>query len=206
MLEGVYAITPDWTDTSKLLAVTESILSGGCRLLQYRQKNADTATRRHRAEALRDLTRRHAAWLIINDDVELALAVEADGAHLGQEDGDLRLARARLGPGYLLGASCYQSLNLAQTAVDAGADYIAFGSFFPSPTKPRAGRANPALLTAARPLGVPVAAIGGITLDNAPPLLAAGAQMLAVISALYEAPDPAAAVRDFLALNSQAQA
>jgi len=197
-LEGLYAITPDWNDTPRLLQVTEAILKGGCRLLQYRNKTASSCHRDEQAVALRGLTRRHGAYLIVNDDVDLALACEADGVHLGGDDGDLAQARRRLGPNRLLGASCYQSLNLARAAALAGADYIAFGSFFPSPTKPRAGRADPTLIAAAKTtLRLPVAAIGGIDLDNAGSLVLAGADMLAVISAVYNADDPERASRAF---------
>ncbi|MCU0840281.1 MAG: thiamine phosphate synthase [Thiobacillaceae bacterium] len=197
-LAGLYAVTPDWPDTARLLAVTEAILAGGCRLLQYRHKTATDGLRLEQALALRALTRRHGTRLIVNDDVELALRVAAEGAHLGGEDGDLAAARQRLGPERLLGASCYQSLATARQARAAGADYVAFGSFFPSPTKPRAGRAELALLAEARrTIDAPLAAIGGINLDNAAPLVSAGADLLAVISALYDAPDPRAAAEGF---------
>jgi thiamine-phosphate pyrophosphorylase len=134
------------------------------------------------------LARGHGVPVIVNDDIELALEVSADGAHLGREDGDLRAARARLA-GRILGASCYDRLELAQAAVATGADYVAFGSVFASPTKPGAVRAQHCLFTQARNFGVPLAAIGGITLQNAPQLISAGADLLAVISDLFEAPD-----------------
>lgn len=197
-LNGLYAITPDWGDTLRLIAVTEAILKGGCRLLQYRNKSASPCHRDEQAIALRGLTRRYGACLIVNDDVDLALACEADGAHLGGEDGDLAAARRRLGRDRLLGASCYQSLALAEAAAAAGTDYIAFGSFFPSATKPQAGRADPALIAAAKAkLRLPVATIGGIDLDNAGRLVNAGADMLAVITAVYNAEDPERASRAF---------
>ncbi len=200
-LKGLYAITPDWPDTRRLLDVTEAILAAGCGLLQYRNKAASGCHRQEQAVALRGLTRRYGALLIINDDLDLALFSEADGAHLGEDDGELAAARARLGATKLLGASCYRSLGLALGAERAGADYIAFGSFFASPSKPLAARADPAILPAARAQsGLPLCAIGGITLDNAAPLLRAGADMLAVISALYDAPDPGQATRQFTQL------
>jgi len=199
-LEGLYAVTPDWTDTARLLAVTEAILRGGCRIVQYRHKATSPCHRDEQAGALRTLSRRYGAALIINDDVELALAVEADGVHLGMEDGDLAAARARLGSARILGASCYQDLDRARQAVSLGASYIAFGSFFPSPTKPLAGRAGLHLLAEARALGVPVAGIGGITRQNAGDLIHAGADMVAVISDLYAAADPEQAARDFTLL------
>ena len=150
------------------------------------------------AVALRALTHRFGALLIINDDVELAQFCEADGVHLGREDGALESARQKLGADALLGASCYQDANLAVQAAAAGADYVAFGSFYSSPTKPNAGRASLDLLSAKTAL--PVCAIGGITPANAAPLVAAGADMLAVISALYDAPDPAAITRQFITI------
>lgn len=200
-LEGLYAITPDWADTARLIAVTEAILRGGCRVLQYRNKATTPCHRDEQAVALRGLTRRYGALLIVNDDLDLALACEADGVHLGGEDGDLAAARKRLGPERLLGASCYQSLDLAEAAARAGVDYIAFGSFYASPTKPLAKRADPSLLGAAKTrFGLPVCGIGGIDLSNAAPLVAAGADLLAVISAVYNSADPERASRDFTTL------
>jgi thiamine-phosphate pyrophosphorylase len=199
-LRGLYAITPDWADSRRLLEVSEAILAGGCRILQYRNKATSDCHRQEQAVALRGLTRRYDALLIINDDADLALFAEADGAHLGEDDGELAAARGPL-DARVLGASCYQSLDLARNAARAGADYLAFGSFFASPTKPLARRADPALLPAARAeFGLPVCAIGGITLDNAASLLAAGADMLAVISALYDAAAPRAATERFIQL------
>lgn len=197
-LRGLYAITPDWSDTRRLLAATEPILAAGCRLLQYRNKTASPCHRQEQAVALRGLTRRFGARLIVNDDLDLAQFCEADGVHLGEDDGELALARARLGEGKILGASCYQDAALAAKAARAGADYVAFGSFFPSPSKPRARRAGLELLALGKAAGRPVCAIGGITPDNAPTLVKAGADMLAVISALYDAPAPGAAARQFI--------
>jgi thiamine-phosphate pyrophosphorylase len=203
-LHGLYAITPDWNDTRRLLDATEAILRAGCRILQYRNKQTSACHRQEHAVALRGLTRQYAARLIINDDLELALFSEADGVHLGEDDGHIAAARVRLdasGPGKILGASCYQSLPLALAAARAGADYLAFGSFFASPTKPQAKRADPALLNAAKhETGLPICAIGGITLDNAGALVAAGADLLAVITALYDAPDPQQAALNFTQL------
>ncbi|TCJ17221.1 thiamine phosphate synthase [Parasulfuritortus cantonensis] len=199
--EGLYAITPDWGDTARLVTVTEAILKGGCRILQYRNKATTACHRDEQAAALRGLTRRYGALLIVNDDIELAEACAADGVHLGGEDGDLAEARKRIGPARLLGASCYQSLDLAEAAAGAGADYVAFGSFYASPTKPLAKRADPGLIgTAKARTGLPVCAIGGIDLGNAAPLVAAGANLLAVISAVYNSPDPERASRDFTKL------
>ncbi|TCS71011.1 thiamine-phosphate diphosphorylase [Sulfuritortus calidifontis] len=200
-LKGLYAVTPDWNDSKRLLASTEAILAGGCRILQYRNKTTSDCHRQEQAGALRALTRRHGALLIVNDSVDLALQVEADGVHLGGDDGDLAAARQRLGPGKILGASCYDDLALAHQAQAAGVDYVAFGSFFPSQVKPDARRASLDLLQAARrELTLPICAIGGIDLGNAGPLVAAGADMLAVISALYEASDPRAIAERFASL------
>ena len=190
MLDGLYAVTPDLADTADMLRRAEQVLLGGVRLVQYRNKPADAALRREQAAALLALCRRHGARLVVNDDLPLALSLGADGVHLGREDGDLAAARAVLGAGRLLGVSCYDELERAREAKRIGADYVAFGSFFASPTKPSAVRAPLTLPAAAKAeLGLPVCAIGGITLQNAPQLIAAGADLLAVISDLFEAPD-----------------
>lgn len=200
-LSGLYAITPDWADSLRLLEVTQRILQAGCRWLQYRNKTAPRALRQVQGLALRELTRRYGAHLIVNDDPALARSVEADGVHLGREDGSIAAARDILGNDKLIGVSCYQSLDLARAAVAAGADYVAFGSVYPSPTKPQAARAELTLFREARQhLPVPVVAIGGITLDNAAAVIAAGADALAVITALYAAADPSAQAERFLAL------
>ena len=200
-LRGLYAVTPDDTDSTRLTTQVRSALAGGARILQYRNKVADAALRREQAAALRALCHEYDAALIINDDLELALAVDADGLHLGGEDGSLAAARARLGPHKLLGASCYRQLENAERAIADGADHIAFGSFFVSTVKPGAARSKPELLTEAkRKFRVPVVAIGGITLDNAPTLITAGADSVAVISALFGAPDIALAAKKFNAL------
>ena len=188
-LRGLYAITPEGPDLERKLRLA---LEGGIALLQYRRKSPDRA----QAAAIVRMAREHGVPVIINDDLDLALEVGADGAHLGRDDGDLRAARARL-RGRILGASCYNDLTLARAAVGAGADYVAFGSVFASPTKPGAVRAPLALFSHARALGVPLAAIGGITLANAPQLIAAGADLLAVITDLFEAPDIRARARDY---------
>lgn len=193
---GLYAITPDTDDCERLVALVAAALDGGVRLIQYRNKGAASAERRRQAEALARLCRARGACLIINDDAELALEVRAAGAHLGEDDGNVAAARKLL-RGKLLGVSCYDSLAAARTAVAAGADYVAFGSMYASPTKPRAVRAPLALFAAARALGVPLAAIGGITLGNAPAVIAAGADLLAVISDLFEAPDVTARARAY---------
>jgi len=165
--------------------------------VQYRDKSADVARRHEQASELVALCRRFGAPLIVNDDLRLADLVDADGVHLGRGDGSLREARIILGKRKFIGASCYQSLDLALAAQTAGADYVAFGSFYPSPTKPAAGRASPDLLREAAPrIHLPIVAIGGITLTNAPLLLDAGADCLAVLSALFDAPDIRASAHD----------
>jgi len=178
-LRGLYAITPD---SAVSLEKIEQAIQGGAALLQYRRKQADL----REAKALVALGRRHGVPVIINDNVDLALAAGADGVHLGRDDGDLSAARRKI-PGRILGASCYNDAALARAAVAAGADYIAFGSVFPSPTKPSAVRAQLGLFAGKH--GVPLCAIGGITVDNAPALIAAGADLLAVVSDLFQAGD-----------------
>ena len=188
-MRGLYAITPDIAELEPLLHKVEQALKAGVALLQYRNKAISKDKRLLQAKELAPLARGYGVPLIINDDVEIAAAVGANGVHLGREDGDLAATRAKL-PGRILGASCYNDLDKARAAVRAGANYVAFGSVFPSPTKPHAVRA-PLSLFAAN-LGVPLCAIGGITLDNAPALIAAGADLLAVITDLFDAPDIAA--------------
>ncbi|MDR2240427.1 MAG: thiamine phosphate synthase [Zoogloeaceae bacterium] len=201
---GLYAVTPDLPDTDDLLQRVRAALDGGVRLVQYRNKPALAALRREQAAALLRLCRDHGAQLVVNDDLALTLEIDADGAHLGGEDGSLATARAALGPDKILGASCYNDLARARQAQRDGADYLAFGSFFASPTKPAAARAEPALLTAARSgLGLPVCAIGGITLQNAPRLIAAGADLLAVVTDLFQAPDIRARAAAYTLLFSE---
>jgi thiamine-phosphate pyrophosphorylase len=188
-LRGLYAITPE-----DLGRVAAAVASGTLCALQYRSKSADRARRLAEARMLARLCRRHGVPFIVNDDVELALEVDAAGVHLGRDDGSIAAARARL-PGRILGASCYDRVALAERAVAEGADYVAFGSVYASPTKPGAVRAPLALF--GRDLGVPKVAIGGITAENAAPLLAAGADALAVLSDLFDAPDVAARAREY---------
>ena len=186
-LRGLYAITPETGDVERK---TRLALEGGVALLQYRQKQSELAL----ARAIVRLGKEFGVPVIINDDVGLALELDAAGAHLGRDDGDLAAARKRL-HGKLLGVSCYSDATLAHAAVKAGADYVAFGSVFASTTKPAAVRAPLSLF--AHPLGVPLAAIGGITLDNATQVIAAGADLLAVISDLFDAPDIRQRARDY---------
>ncbi|MBU1396697.1 MAG: thiamine phosphate synthase [Gammaproteobacteria bacterium] len=194
---GVYALTPETADTGHLLRQVEAALAGGVAAVQYRDKSGDVARRHEQASELVALCRRFDVPLIVNDDLRLADLCDADGVHLGRDDSSLREARIILGQDKIVGASCYQSLELALAAQAAGADYVAFGSFFASPTKPAAGRAGLDLLRDAAPLiHLPLVAIGGITLENAGLLLDAGADSLAVLSALFDAPDIRAATHD----------
>jgi thiamine-phosphate pyrophosphorylase len=199
MMRGLYAITPDTADTATLLAKVEQALKAGVALLQYRNKIISKDKRLLQARELALLARGYGVPLIVNDDLEIALSVGANGVHLGREDGDLVAARAKLS-GKILGASCYADLESAQAAVRAGANYVAFGSVFPSPTKPDAVRAPLSLFRSN--LGVPLCAIGGITLGNAPQLIAAGADLLAVISDLFDAPDIALRASEYRKLFS----
>lgn len=205
-ISGLYAITPDEADTAELLRKVRLALLGGARVLQYRNKIAAAALRHEQAESLRKLTYEFAIPLIINDDVALAQEVGADGVHLGSTDGDVAEARALLGSGKLIGVSCYNRLQLAHEAVKLGADYVAFGSFFASAVKPDAVVIAPDLLRQARrELNVPIVAIGGITVQNATQLLEAGADALAVISAIFKVSDTEGAARKFFYLLRQGE-
>jgi len=189
---GLYLITPEEPDTARLLARVAAVLPQAT-WLQYRQKGADSARRHTQAMALQAVCAQAGVPLIINDDVALAGAVGAAGVHLGEDDGDIAAARSQLGEHAIVGASCYDEGVLAERAVASGASYVAFGAFFPTASKVTTRRATPALLTGAVALGVPRVAIGGITPDNMGPLVAAGADLVAVIGGVFEAPDPVAA-------------
>ena len=201
-LRGLYAITdttlvPDEHFNERVAAA----LRGGARIVQYRDKRNSPALRLKLATDLVYLCREHGALCIINDDINLAAEVGADGVHIGREDVTLEAARARLGQESIIGVSCYNRLDLAQEAEKRGADYVAFGAFFPSHTKPDAALASLDVLQKARQsLRVPICAIGGITPENAVSLRAAGADMLAVISALFAKKDIEAAAQRFLPL------
>jgi thiamine-phosphate pyrophosphorylase len=200
-LRGLYLVTPDLPDTAKLVELVRQALEGRPALLQYRSKHPDAALRREQAAALVQPCHDAGVPLIVNDDLQLALAIGADGAHLGREDGDIAAARAALGPRRILGVTCYNEWARAEAGLAAGADYVAFGAVFSSPTKPAAVHAPLALLTRAHlELRCPVAAIGGITLENAPAAVAAGADLLAVISDVFDAPDPGARAAAYAAL------
>ena len=200
-MKGLYAITPDLGDTEALLRMVEAALEGGARALQYRNKVGDAALRLEQARGLARLCRSHRVPLIINDYLDLALEVGAEGLHIGAEDGSIAEARRRLGPDRILGVTCYQKIENALEAARVGANYVAFGGFFASPVKGGSGGAPMSILgEAKRRTGLPVVAIGGITVDNAPQLVAAGADSVAVITALFSAPDVKAAARQFSAI------
>lgn len=195
---GVYAITPTCPDVDTLMATMEPALAGGVRVVQFRQKAASPELRQEMAKALAVRCRAAGVVLIVNDNVALAQAVGAEGVHLGRHDGNIATARAMLGDHAIIGASCYNDGSLGAAALAAGASYLAFGSFYPSRTKPDAVAANPSLILQARvELGADVVAIGGITVENAAPLLAAGARNVAVISDLFDAPDVCARAREW---------
>lgn len=183
---GLYAITPDGWPAERLLAAVEQALAGGAPLVQYRAKPGPDATV---ARELLESCRSHGARLIINDDVAIAARIGADGVHLGRDDADIASARKCLGPEALIGASCYNDLERARRMAEAGADYLAFGSVFASPTKPDAVHCSLDVITRAAQFGKPVAAIGGLTLANAAQAFDAGARWVAVISDLFEAED-----------------
>ena len=212
-IRGLYAITPAMDDsfdgdsfdgdsfdgdnldgTTRLLVNVRAAIEGGARIVQYRNKTAGHAKRLEHAIGLAAVCEKFGALFIVNDDVELALDVEADGVHLGKSDGAIAKARKRMGPKRLLGASCYDDLALASAAREAGADHIAFGSMFASTTKPGAVRAPFSLFAAANSLGLPMVAIGGITRDNAAQVIGAGAHAVAVVSDLFD-PSDAAGIR-----------
>jgi thiamine-phosphate pyrophosphorylase len=192
-VRGLYAITPE---TADVMDKVSAALEAGIAMLQYRRKSLPKKERTREARSMAELARARGIPFIVNDDVELALEVGADGVHLGRDDGDPTAARAKLG-GLILGVSCYDRLGLAREAVAAGADYVAFGSVFASATKPAAVRAPLSLFSEARSLGVPLCAIGGITLDNARQVADAGADLLAVISDLFDADDVGARARQY---------
>jgi thiamine-phosphate pyrophosphorylase len=200
-MKGLYIVTPDWDDTRKLLEVTEAALKGGAALVQYRHKTADAALRREQAAALLALCRRHGKPLIINDHVELAVELDADGIHVGGTDRSVAEVRAAVGPDKIVGASCYGSIELAHAAAQAGASYIAFGGFYPSQVKKYEVTTSPDIVAqAGREIDLPNVVIGGMTVENAAPLVARGADMVAVISSVYLAQDPEAAARELAAL------
>ena len=190
-LKGLYLVTPDWDDTARLLEVTELALQGGVTLLQYRHKTATAALRHAQASALSGLCRRYGCPLIINDYPELCIAIDADGVHVGGTDATVAEMRGLLGPKKIVGASCYGDLALAQAAHRAGASYVAFGGFYPSRVKKYPVTTAPQIIAQSRAnIDLPIVVIGGMTAENAQPLVAHGADMVAAISSVYNAADP----------------
>ena len=189
---GLYLLTPDEDDTLRLLERVAAVIDFAS-LLQYRNKGAEPRLRRAQVDALLPLCARAGVPLVVNDDWRLAADTGAAGVHLGEDDGAVAHARRVLGDATIVGASCYDDIALARAAVGDGASYVAFGAFFPSATKATTRRATTTLLRDAAPLGVPRVAIGGITPANAAPLVAAGADLVAVVAAVFDAPDPRAA-------------
>lgn len=190
-LHGLYAITdPRLCPDATLTKQVEQALNGGCRVIQFRDKRPDPVIRQALARQLLEICHAHDACLLINDDLALAGEIGADGVHLGRDDPDPTAARKLLGDSAIIGVSCYNRLELARDAATLGVDYVAFGRFFPSRTKPQAVQAEPGLLRQARAaIDLPLVAIGGITPENGAPLIAAGADMLAVIQGVFGQPD-----------------
>ncbi len=201
-LHGLYAIADThYLEAARLAPAVEAAIAGGARVIQYRDKRHDAASRVRQARDLAAICRRHGVLFLVNDDVVLAESAGADGVHLGHGDMLPAAARRLLGPGKIIGVSCYNELERALAAERAGADYVAFGSFFPSRTKPQAVRATPDLLRAAKQrLHIPVVAIGGITPENGAVLIEAGADMLAVIEGVFAQPDVSAAAKRYARL------
>lgn len=203
-MKGLYLVTPDWDDTQQLLAVTELALKGGATLVQYRHKNAGPDLRHEQASHLLALCRRYQRPFLINDHVELCLALDADGVHVGGTDASVAQVRAALGPAKLVGASCYGDLQLARDAHRDGASYVAFGGFYPSRVKKYPVTTPVGIIAQSKAeILLPSVVIGGMTRDNAAPLIAAGADMAAAISSVYLAADPEAAAREFACLFSE---
>lgn len=198
VLRGLYTVTPDDMLLPRLSAMVSMVLRGGGRLIQYRNKSAPAPLRRAQAAELLRICRAAGALLIVNDDLSLALEIGADGVHLGAEDGDVAAAREMLGPDRILGVSCYADMARVENAVRLGADYVGIGAVFPSKVKPDAVCAPLEMLgEAKRRFGLPVAAIGGVTLSNAPEAIAAGADMVALITDLFDAMDISARAEAF---------
>lgn len=198
-MRGLYAITDcDNLPTQELLPVTEQILMAGVAALQYRDKSGNQDKRTYEAGRLRELCGKHNCLFIVNDDVQLAKEAGSDGVHLGSGDCDCKTARHELGPEAIIGVSCYDSLEAAQDAVAEGADYVAFGAFYPTVSKQKTVAAEPEIIKRAKQrISVPIVAIGGITPANCRVLVECGADLLAVIGSIYRAGDPYKTVREF---------
>ncbi|MCP4597700.1 thiamine phosphate synthase [Neptuniibacter sp.] len=199
-LSGLYGITDQqlMPDLTSMLKQVEKSLKGGAKIIQYRDKSSDLKKRVEQASALNTLCKQHKAILLINDDAGLAAGIGAAGVHLGQSDGAVTEAREMLGPDAIIGVTCHDSIQLAEKAATEGADYVAFGAFFPSKTKPDAKPAPMDLLQEAKQkVELPIVAIGGISVDNADQIISAGADMVAVIHALYAQGNITATAKQF---------
>ena len=200
-MKGLYLVTPDWDDTRRLLEASEQALRGAgssAAMLQYRHKHADAALRREQAECLLALCRSYQCPFVINDFLDLCLELGADGIHVGGTDMAVAEVRAALGPDKIVGASCYGSMDLARAAWQAGASYVAFGGFYPSRVKKYEVTTQPAIIAQSKAeIPLPVVVIGGMTRDNAEPLVAQGADMVAAISSVYVAGSAQLAARTF---------
>ncbi len=200
-MNGLYLVTPDWDDTDQLLAATKQALLGGAMLVQYRHKTASEALRHEQAAALLKLCRAHGRPLIINDHIDLCVALDADGVHVGGTDESVARVRERVGVSKIVGASCYGQLSLAKDAAAAGASYVAFGGFYPSRVKKYEVSTPPSIVSdALQSVTVPICVIGGMTVENAKPLVDLGAHMVAAISSVYSASDQQSAAAAFTAL------
>jgi thiamine-phosphate pyrophosphorylase len=200
-MKGLYLVTPDWDDTEALLKATEIALTVGVGLLQYRHKTASGELRLEQASALLTLCRQHNVPFIVNDHIDLCIALDADGIHVGGTDASVAVVRTLIGKEKILGASCYGDFSLAEQAQIAGASYVAFGGFYPSRVKKYEVSTPASIVSKAKAeLTVPVCVIGGMTPENAKPLVKEGADMVAAISSVYSAADIATAVREFAVL------
>ena len=200
-MKGLYLVTPDWDDTEALLKATEIALTVGVGLLQYRHKTASGELRLEQASALLTLCRQHNVPFIVNDHIDLCLKLDADGIHVGGTDASVAVVRTLIGKEKILGASCYGDFSLAEQAQIAGASYVAFGGFYPSRVKKYEVSTPASIVSKAKAeLTVPVCVIGGMTPENAKPLVKEGADMVAAISSVYSADDIAIAVKEFAAL------
>ena len=200
-MKGLYLVTPDWDDTEALIKATEMALTVGVGLLQYRHKTATGELRLEQASALLKLCRQYNVPFIINDHIDLCIALDADGIHVGGTDASVAVVRTLIGKDKILGASCYGDFALAEQAQIAGASYVAFGGFYPSRVKKYEVSTPASIVSKAKAeLTVPVCMIGGMTPENAKPLVKEGADMVAAISSVYSAADIATAVREFAVL------
>ena len=200
-MRGLYLVTPDWNDTEKLIAATEQAIEGGATLLQYRHKTASEALRFEQASALLALCRRLQVPLIINDHLDLCERIDADGIHVGGTDASVAEVRASIGKEKIIGASCYGDMQLARDAANAGASYAAFGGFYPSLVKKYEVATSPSIITQAlSELSIPLCVIGGMTPQNARPLIELGAHSAAAISSVYAASDHRSSAAEFASM------